>query len=87
MLDVAEPAGDAAAQFDDPVDGLGTAVARAVGVEVGQKRRPPAPQGLPEPGDLRDRAGRQLLDELLGEAASWTGVGWWNTSRRSWAQW
>ena len=49
MLEVPEAAGDAAAEFDDPVDGLCAAVARAVGVEVGQERRPPAAQGLPEP--------------------------------------
>lgn len=42
MLEVAEPAGDAAAEFDDPVDGLCPAVARAVGVEVGQERGLPA---------------------------------------------
>lgn len=70
MLDVAEPAGDAVAEFDDPVHGLGTTVARAVGVEVGQERVLPAAQCLTEPGDLRDRAGWQLRDELLGEAAS-----------------
>lgn len=48
MLEVAEPAGDAAAEFDDPVDGLGATVARAVGVEVGQERCLPAAQRLAE---------------------------------------
>lgn len=47
MLEVAEAAGDAAAEIDDPVDRLGAAVARAVGVEVGQECCPPAPQSLP----------------------------------------
>src|SRR5699024_9521252 len=63
------------AELDEPVDGLGAAVARAVGVEVGQERCPPAAQSLPEPGDLWDRAGRQRSDQLLGEAASLGGCG------------
>ena len=70
MLEVAEAAGDAAAEFDDPVDGLGTTVARAVGVEVGQERGLPASQGLSEPGDLGNRAGRQRGDEFFGKLAS-----------------
>lgn len=57
MLEVSEPSCDAAAEFDDPVDGLGASVARAVGVEVGLERRLPPPQRRPEPGDLGDRAG------------------------------
>ena len=56
MLDVAEPAGDAAAQLDDPVDGLGAAVARAVVIEVGQERCPPSTQGLAQSRNLGDRA-------------------------------
>ena len=75
MLEVAEPAGDAAAEFDDPVDGLGATVTGPAGVEVRQQRCPPAAPGLPESGDLGDRAGRQLPDELLGEAASLGGGG------------
>ncbi|CAM4110766.1 hypothetical protein HEMA109418_09415 [Helcobacillus massiliensis] len=75
MLDVAEPSGDAAAEFDDPVDGLGTAVARAVSIEVGQERVLPSTQGLTEPGDLRNRAGRQPLDQLLGQSSASGGRG------------
>lgn len=86
MLEVAEPAGDAAAEFDDPVVGLGPAVGRAVGVEVGQECRSPAAQCLVEPGDLGDRAGRQGCDQLLGQLTTRAGVGWWNTSRTCWAQ-
>ena len=56
VLDVADPAGDAAAQLDDPVDGLGAAVARAVGIEVGQERCPPSTQGLAQSRNLGDRA-------------------------------
>jgi hypothetical protein len=35
LLRVAEAAGDAAVEFDETVDGLGAAAARATGVEVG----------------------------------------------------
>ena len=42
MLGVPEAAGDAAAEFDDPVDGFSATVARAIGVEVGQERGLPA---------------------------------------------
>lgn len=75
MLEVPEPAGDAAAELDDPVDGLRAAVARAVGLEVGQERRLPAAQGLAQPRDLWDRAGRQPVDESLGEPTSLGGCG------------
>ena len=87
MLVVAEAAGDAAAELDEAVDGFGAAVARPVGVEVGQQRCPPAAQSLPEPGDLRDRAGRQPLDQLLSQSQALSKGGWWNTPLRSWAHW
>ena len=35
MLEVPEAAGDAAAEIDDPIDGLGAAGARTVGVKIG----------------------------------------------------
>ena len=75
MLEVAEPAGDAAAEFDDPVDGFSATVARAIGVEVGQERGLPAALGLPQPRDLGDRAGWQGCDQLLGQAATCSGRG------------
>src|SRR3954470_2480673 len=70
VVAVAEAAGDAAVEFDESVDGFGAAVAGAGGVEVGQERGPPAAQGLAEPGDLGDRAGRERRDDLLGESTA-----------------
>jgi hypothetical protein len=72
---VAEAAGDAAVEFDEAVDGFGAAVAGAVGVEVGQERALPAAQGLAEPGDLGDRAGRERAYDLLGGGAAGRGRG------------
>src|SRR5699024_12061526 len=46
------------------------AVARAVGIEVGQECGLPSSQGLPEPRDLGDRAGRQRSDQLLGQSTT-----------------
>jgi hypothetical protein len=62
--------GRASGLLDDQVDGLGAAVAHAVGVEVGQDLSPPGPQGPPESGDLGDRAGGEGRDDLLGEPRS-----------------
>lgn len=67
MLEVSEAASDATTELDEPVDGLGAAVAGTVGVEVRQERCPPPAQRLSQPRDLRDRAGRQRVDELLGQ--------------------
>lgn len=57
-------------QLDDAVDGLGAAVVRAVGVEVGQERLPPAAQGASQAGDLGDRAGVERVQDLLGAATA-----------------
>jgi hypothetical protein len=38
---VSEASGDAAVEFDEPVDRFGAAVGCAAGVEVGQERLPP----------------------------------------------
>jgi hypothetical protein len=57
-------------EFDESVDGFCAAVGGAGGVEVGQERRPPAFEGLAEPGDLGDRARREGLDDLEGEPPS-----------------
>ena len=53
---VAEAAGDAAVEFDDAVDGFGTAVAGPSGGEVGEELLPPGSQRAAEPGDLGNRA-------------------------------
>ena len=57
MLEVPEAAGDAAAEFDDPVDGLCAAVARAVGVEVGWCQGVKATWGSPASSRLKDSVG------------------------------
>ena len=61
---------DAAVELDEPVDCLGAAVAGAVGVEVGQERVLPLSQGSAEAVDLGDGAGREAVDDLLGELAA-----------------
>ena len=62
-------------ELDEPVDCLGAAVAGAVGVEVGQERVLPLSQGSAEAGDLGDGAGREAVDDLLGELAALARVG------------
>ncbi len=46
---------------------FGAAVAGATGVEVGQERFAPSLEGLAEPCDLGDRAGRERGQDLLGD--------------------
>ncbi|HEY6687853.1 MAG TPA: hypothetical protein VI094_16750 [Propionibacteriaceae bacterium] len=57
--------------------GLGAAVRRAGGVEVGQERSPPALQSAAEPGDLADRVGREPIDDLGRQPATVSGAVWW----------
>ena len=54
-------------EFDEPVDGFGAAVVGSAGGEVGEGRLGPSAEGLAEPGELGDRAGRQGVEELLGD--------------------
>ncbi|MPM79463.1 hypothetical protein SDC9_126497 [bioreactor metagenome] len=75
VVAVAVAAGEAAVEFDDPVDGLGAAIVGPAGGEVGQERCPPASEGPPESGDLGDRAGVEGVQDLLRTAASLRGVG------------
>ena len=63
VVAVAEAAGDAAVELDEPVDCLGAAVAGAVGVEVGQERVLPLSQGSAEAGDLVAAIRRGLVSE------------------------
>ena len=76
VVGVAEAAGDAAVEFDQPVDGLGPAVVGAAGVEVGQERRLPLFQCASEPGDLGDGAGGEGVEDLGGDcpARCWCGL-------------
>lgn len=45
VVAVAEPSGEAAVEFDDPVDRFGAAVVRAAGGEVREERVPPPAEG------------------------------------------
>ena len=72
---VAEAAGDAAGEFDEPVDGLGAAVAGPACVPVRQERVGPLAEGAAEAGDLGDRAARERGEDLLGDLAAGGQVG------------
>jgi hypothetical protein len=54
-------------EFDEAVDGLGAAVAGAVGVEVAEKLAAPLLQGPPEAGDFGDGAAGERGQDLLGD--------------------
>ena len=54
-------------EFDEAVDRFGPAVAGPAGVEVGQERFAPSLEGLTEPFDLGDRAGRERREDLFGD--------------------
>ena len=54
-------------QFDQSVHGFSATIVRAAGAEVGQERLTPLGQGPAESGDLRDRAGRERVEDLLGD--------------------
>lgn len=67
VVSVAEAAGDASVEFDEPVHGFGAAVAGAACVEVAQELGAPGREGLAEAGDLGDRARVERGDDLLGD--------------------
>lgn len=75
MVEVPESTDIKAAELDDPIDGLRAAVARAVGIGVGQERRLPVEQRLSGPWYLGNRSGRQGIDESLGGPTSFSGFG------------
>ena len=64
-MGVAEPAGDAALEFDEAVDCFGAAVVRAAGGEVAQEGVFPLVEGSPEAGDLGDRACGERGEDFL----------------------
>jgi hypothetical protein len=83
------PVGEPANLFDDQVDGLGAAVADAVGVEVGQDLCFPCAESAAQPGDFGDRAAVEAVEHLDRDLAAlrrgWCGK--WsapadNTARR-----
>jgi hypothetical protein len=61
-------------EFDEAVDRFGSAVAGSAGVEVGQECFPPSGEGLAQAFDLRDRAGGERGEDLLGEFLSFAEV-------------
>jgi hypothetical protein len=67
VLLLSEAAGDAAVEFDEAVEGLGSAVSCTVGVEVAEELPTPLLQGPTQPRDLGDGAGRERGDDRLGD--------------------
>lgn len=61
---------DAAELFNEEIHRFGGSVGGAGSVEVGEQLHPPAAQGPAQPGDLRDRAAGQDLDESAGPLAA-----------------
>ena len=70
MIKVFESVGEPANLFDDQVDGLGAAVADAVGVEVGQDLCFPCAEGTAQPGDFGDRAAVEAVEHLDRDLAA-----------------
>lgn len=68
-MEIGESACDAAADFDDAVDGFGAAVTRPGGAEVGQELVLPG-RGAALSGDLGDEAGVESVDDLDRDRAS-----------------
>jgi hypothetical protein len=80
VVEGAEAVGEAADLLDQKVDGFGAAVGDAScaglgGVEAGHDVGLPGPQRSAQAGDLRDRAGRERGDDVLGEPPAPAGIG------------
>src|SRR5215217_4870427 len=73
MIKVFESVGEPANLLDDQVDGLGAAIADAVGVEVGQDLGFPGTEGAAEPGDFGNRAGVEAVEHLDRDLAAFCG--------------
>lgn len=69
VVAVSESAGQAAVEFDDPVEGLGGSVVDSVGGEVRQERVLPPAQGPSQAGDLGDWACVEGVQDLQGDVA------------------
>jgi hypothetical protein len=65
MIKVFESVGDPADLLDDQVDRFSAAIADAVGVEVGQHLGSPGAEGTAQPGDLRNGAGVEAIQDLI----------------------
>jgi hypothetical protein len=70
MIKVFESVGEPANLFDDQVDGLGAAVADAVGIEVGQDLCFPCAESAAQPGDFGDRAAVEAVEHLDRDLAA-----------------
>jgi hypothetical protein len=70
MIKVFESVGEPANLLDDPVDGLGAAIADAVGVEVGQDLCFPGAEGAAQGGDFGDRAAVEAVEHLDRDLAA-----------------
>jgi hypothetical protein len=73
--EISEAVGEPADLFDDQVDGFGTAVGDAAGIEVGEHLLPPSLEGAAEPSHFGDRARREAGDDLLREPPGFGGAG------------
>ena len=60
-------------EFDQAIDGFGSAVVGAAGVEVAQERVAPLFQGASEAGDLGDRAAGEAGQDRFGQGPA---LGW-----------
>ena len=76
MIKGFESVGEPANLFDDQVDGLGAAVADAVGVEVGQDLCFPCAESAAQPGDFGDRQLWKLSNTLIAIWRPFAGVAW-----------
>ena len=70
VVGVTETSGDAACEFDQPVDGFGSAVVGAAGGEVARERVLPLFQGPARAGDFGARAGGERDDDVFGQLAT-----------------
>jgi hypothetical protein len=82
VLEGSEAVSQPAGFLDDEVDGFGAAVADPLGVEPGEDMLTPLFEGAPESGDLRDGAGRERGDDMLGDPSA--GSLAWYMERSCW---
>jgi hypothetical protein len=66
-MEGAEAVGEASGLLDDEVDGLGSAVGDAVGLEPGQDMLAAHPESSAQTSDFGDRAVVERADDMLGD--------------------
>ena len=74
MIKVFESVGELANLFDDQVEGLGAAVADAVGVEGGQDLCFPCAEAAAQPGDWRAMSSQPLVSATRSTVRRWTSM-------------